>query len=60
MSTFGKLIDTFERLMAAVAFAESNDPETACWFLKSDSLQTRQRVSEINRNRTACRPELRM
>lgn len=36
MSTMGQLMDTLERLMAAVAFAESNDRETACWIMKSE------------------------
>jgi hypothetical protein len=35
MPTMGQLMDTLERLMAAVAFAESNDRETACWIMKS-------------------------
>jgi hypothetical protein len=60
MSTFGSLIDTFERLMAAVAFAEQDDRETACWIMKPESLQEALRVTEEDRPKVVNRPELRL
>jgi hypothetical protein len=60
MSTFGPLIDTFERLMAAVAFAEQDDRETACWIMKPESRQAVLRVNEENRPQATNRPELRL
>lgn len=60
MSTFGPLMDTFERLMAAVAFAEQNDRETACWIMKPESPQDVLRVTEDNRPQVTSRPELRL
>jgi len=60
MSPFGPLIDTFERMMAAVAFAEQDDRETACWILKPESSQTVLRVTDEVRPQAASRPELRL
>ena len=60
MATFGPLIDTFERMMAAVAFAEQDDRETACWILKPESRQTVLRISDTIRPQAQSRPELRM
>jgi hypothetical protein len=60
MSTFGPLIDTFERLMAAVAFAEQDDRETACWIMKPESQQETLRVTAENRPQAISRPELRL
>lgn len=60
MSTFGPLIDTFERLMAAVAFAEQDDRETACWIMKPESRHEALRVTEENRPQATNRPELRL
>lgn len=60
MATFGPLIDTFERMMAAVAFAEQDDRETACWILKPESSQTVLRISDTIRPQAQSRPELRM
>lgn len=60
MSTFSPLLDSFERLMAAVAFAECNDRETACWILKSGTPQTLVRVANELKQPAASRPELRL
>lgn len=60
MSTFGPLIDTFERMMAAVAFAEHNDREMACWILKSESPRRSVRVSEEVKKQAVRQPELRL
>ena len=60
MSTFGPLIDTFERVMAAVAFAEQDDRETACWILEPKTDQTVARVTDNVRPQAISRPELRL
>jgi hypothetical protein len=60
MATLRPWIDTFERMMAAVAFAEHNDRETAIWILKSDSRRPSQRISEEAKKQTPRRPELRL
>lgn len=60
MSTFGPLIDTFERVMAAVAFAEQDDRETARWIMKPESAQADLRISEEIRPQATNRPELRL
>jgi hypothetical protein len=60
MSTFGPLMDNFERLMAAVAFAEQNDRETACWIMKPESQPETLRVTAENRPQATNRPELRL
>jgi len=60
MLTFGRLIDSFERMMAAVAFAESNDRETACWMMDPESIRSRQRISDTLKEQTTRRPELRI
>jgi hypothetical protein len=53
-------MDTFERLMAAVAFAEHNDRETTCWIMKPESHQDTVRITENNRPQVISRPELRL
>jgi hypothetical protein len=60
MATIRPLVDTFERMMAAVAFAEHNDRETAIWILKSDRPRATARVSEEAKKQTVRRPELRL
>ena len=60
MSTFGPLIDTFERVMAAVAFAEQDDRETARWIMKPESAQTILQIREEVRPQASNRPELRL
>jgi hypothetical protein len=60
MSNFGPLIDTFERMMAAVAFAEQDDRETACWIMKPESSHHALRVTEEVRPQATSRPELRL
>lgn len=60
MATFRPWIDTFERMMAAVAFAEHNDRETAIWILKSDRPHTAARISEEAKKQAPRRPELRL
>lgn len=46
MSTMGQLMETLERMMAAVAFAESNDSETARWIMKSGNPTQTKRLTE--------------
>ena len=60
MSSFGSLVDTFERMMAAVAFAEHDDRETACWIMRSDSADSWLRAMDETRRSVARRPELRL
>lgn len=60
MLTFGNLIDSFERMMAAVAFAESNDRETACWMMDPDSTRPRQSITDTVNNQAARQPEMRL
>ena len=60
MSTFGSLIERFEQAMAAVAFAEQDDRETACWILKSETRQDVLRVADEVRPRASSLPELRL
>ena len=60
MLTFGQLIDSFERTMAATAFAESNDQNTARWIMKPDTPGKLRRVSDKVREQPKSRPELRM
>jgi hypothetical protein len=60
MLTFGNLIDSFERMMAAVAFAESNDRETACWMMDPDSNRPRQRITDTVNQQVARQPEMRL
>ena len=55
-----QLMDSFERTMAAVAFAERNDKETACWIMKPDPSSTPLRVAEASQQRVACQPEMRL
>ena len=60
MSTFGPLMDAFERMMAAVAFAESNDRETAIWFMQPESArQTLRNVKQAGQQ-PVNRPEMRV
>lgn len=60
MSHLGPLIDTFERMMAAVAFAEQDDPEMARWILRPESSPTVLRVADDVRSRATVQPELRL
>jgi len=60
MLTFGRLIDSFERMMAAVAFAERNDRETACWMMDPESTRSLQRISDPLKKQPTRRPELRL
>jgi hypothetical protein len=55
-----QLIDSFERTMAAVAFAERNDRETACWIMQPDPSSTLLRVAEESQPRVARQPEMRL
>jgi hypothetical protein len=60
MSSFGSLVNTFERMMAAVAFAEYGDRETACWIMRSESADARLRAMDEARRVAARQPELRL
>jgi hypothetical protein len=60
MATLRPWIDAFEKVMAAVAFAEHNDRETAIWIMKSDSPRPSLRVSEEAKKQAPRRPELRL
>ncbi len=60
MSSIGSLVDAFERVMAAVAFAERDDRDTACWILKPDSADASLWSEESIRAPRARQPELRM
>ncbi len=55
-----QLIDSFERTMAAVAFAERNDRETACWMMNSDLSSTRLHSADEINQRVASQPEMRL
>ena len=55
-----QLMDSFERTMAAVAFAERNDRETACWMMKPESSSTRLHVADKINQRVTSQPELRL
>lgn len=55
MSAMGQLMDTLERMMAAVAFAESNDRKTACWIMKSGKPQKTKRLA--NRKKVRLQPD---
>lgn len=60
MLSLGRLIDNFERSMAAVAFAESNDQKTARLLMKPDAPRSVHRASENAREQATNRMELRM
>lgn len=60
MFNFGSLMDNLERTMAAVAFAEANEPETAVWILKSESSKNVLRVTENIQQPVSNRPEMRL
>jgi len=55
-----QLMDSIERIMAAVAFAERNDRETACWMMKPESSSTRLHVADQINQRVASQPEMRL
>jgi len=59
MSTFRELIDAFERMMAAVAFAECNDRETACWLMNHKTPSDALRVTNKTNRPLSRQPELR-
>ena len=60
MSHLGPLIDTFERMMAAVAFAEQDDQEMARWILRPEPSPPVLRVADDVRSRATAQPELRL
>jgi hypothetical protein len=60
MGKFEKIMDSFERTMAAVAFAERNDRETACWMMKPEPSSPRLRVADEINHRVVSQPELRL
>ena len=49
-------LDTFERLMAAVTFAEQNDQKTARWILKSKTPKNAMMFSQKTKSKTVNRP----
>ena len=53
-------MDAFERVMAAVAFAEHDDHETARWILRSEGATPTLRPEEMLRVQPVHQPELRM
>ena len=60
MSSLGYLMDAFERVMAAVAFAEHDDRKTACWILRSEGSTPTLRPEATLRVQRVRQPELRM
>lgn len=59
MLNMNKLVDTFERMMVAVTFAEAGDQETALKILKEKSANRRNRAVMKVRKHVDRRPVLR-
>ena len=59
MLNMSKLVDTFERLMVAVTFAEAGDHETARNIMKKKPANRRERPHMKVRNQVDQRPVLR-
>ena len=59
MLIMNKLVDTFERLMVAVTFAEAGDHETARRIMKEKAANRRKRSSMKVRKHVDQRPVLR-
>ena len=59
MQNMKKLVDTFERFMVAVTFAEAGDQETALKIMKEKPTNRRKRVSINVRKHVDRRPVLR-
>lgn len=59
MLNMNKLVDTFERMMVAVTFAEAGDQETALKILKEKSANRRKRAVMKVRKHVDRRPVLR-
>ena len=53
-------MDAFERVMAAVAFAEHDDRKTACWILRSEGSTPTLRPEATLSVQRVRQPELRM
>ena len=59
MLDMNKLVDTFERMMVAVTFAEAGDQETALKILKEKPANRRKRAGIKVRKHVDRRPVLR-
>ena len=60
MLNMNKLVDTFERIMAAVTFAEAGDQETALKIMKEKPANRRKRAGMKVRKHVDRRPVLRV
>ena len=59
MLNMNKLVDTFERIMVAVTFAEAGDQETALKIMKEKPTNRRKRAGRKVRKHVDRRPVLR-